>query len=167
MKDNLKIVRVDAEYCDYLREFDSKVTYNKYEKKLRPFIGILFNIDDIEYFAPLSSPKAKHKKMKNSIDFLKLKQGELGAVNFNNMIPVLKNNYFIVDLKKEPVTKEEINYQKLLFEQLNWLNANKNQLRNKAHKLYDLYNKGILPQNIKARCCNFKLLEEQCMLYNK
>ena len=62
MKDNLKIVRVDAEYCDYLREFDSKVTYNKYEKKLRPFIGILFNIDDIEYFAPLSSPKAKHKK---------------------------------------------------------------------------------------------------------
>lgn len=167
MKDNLKIVRVDAEYCDYLREFDDKVTYNRYEKKLRPFIGILFNIDDVEYFAPLSSPKLKHKKMKNSIDFLKLKQGELGAVNFNNMIPVLKDNYFIVDLKKEPVTKEEINYQKLLFEQLNWLNANKKQLRNKAHKLYYCYNKGELPKNIKDRCCNFKLLEEKCIVYNK
>ena len=45
----------------------------------------LFKIEDCEYFAPLSSPKPKHKKMKNTIDFLKIKNGELGAVNFNNM----------------------------------------------------------------------------------
>ncbi len=30
-----------------------------------------------------------------------------------------------------------------------------------------LYNNGNLPQNIKARCCNFKLLEEKCIEYNK
>ena len=29
---NLKIVRVDSEYCDYLRQFDDKVAYNKNEK---------------------------------------------------------------------------------------------------------------------------------------
>ncbi|MCI8654857.1 MAG: hypothetical protein HFJ48_03155 [Clostridia bacterium] len=27
----------------------------------RPFIGILFQIDTCEYFAPLSRPKPKHK----------------------------------------------------------------------------------------------------------
>ena len=37
---NLKIVRVDSDYCDYLRKFDNKVDYNKNDKKLRPFIGI-------------------------------------------------------------------------------------------------------------------------------
>ena len=167
MKDNLKIVRVDAEYCDYLREFDSKVTYNKYEKKLRPFIGILFNIDDIEYFAPLSSPKAKHKKMKNSIDFLKLKQGELGAVNFNNMIPVNKKDYSFLDLDNKPKNVAEIKYQKLLKEQINWLNENYIQVKNKSYKLYNLYKNDKLGSNIKSRCCNFTLLEEISNTYSK
>ncbi len=30
---NLRIVKVDSEYCDYLRKFDNKVAYNKNEKE--------------------------------------------------------------------------------------------------------------------------------------
>lgn len=93
---DLKIVRVDSKYCDYLRQFDEKVAYNKNEKELRPFIGILFEIDTYKYFAPLSSPKPKQKKMKNTVDFFKIKDGELGAVNFNNMIPVTESNYVLI-----------------------------------------------------------------------
>lgn len=164
---NLKIVRVNSEYCDYLRKFDNKVSYNKFEKELRPFIGILFKIDTCEYFAPLSSPKQKHKTMKNTIDFFKIKNGELGAVNFNNMIPVTKNNYTLVDLNKETLTISELKYQRLLKEQLNWLNHNYNNLKNKSFKLYELYNSERLPKNVMNRCCNFKLLEEKCVEYNK
>ena len=164
---NLKIVRVDSNYCDYLRKYDNKVSYNKNEKELRPFIGILFQIDTCKYFAPLSSPKAKHKNMKNTVDFLKIKNGELGAVNFNNMIPVKEDNYILIDLNKDTSNIEEIKYQKLLREQLNWLNENYNQVKNKAFKLYQLYNNEKLPQNIKSRCCNFKLLEKKCKEYNK
>lgn len=164
---NLRIVRVNSEYCDYLRKFDNKVMYNKNEKELRPFIGILFKIDNYEYFAPLSSPKEKHKKMKNTIDFFKIKGGELGAVNFNNMIPVTIDFYTLIDLNKETLTDEELKYQKLLQEQLHWLNANYYQVRNKSLKLYKLYNMNKLPDKIKARCCNFKLLEEKCLEYNK
>jgi len=162
---NLKIVRVNSDYCDYLRKFDNRVSYNKYEKELRPFIGILFKIDSYEYFAPLSSPKEKHRKMKNTIDFFKIKNGELGAVNFNNMIPVNKNNYSLVDLNKETLTISELKYQKLLRDQLAWLNANYNQVKNKSFKLYQLYIEGKLSENIKKRCCNFKLLEEKCLEY--
>lgn len=164
---NLRIVRVDSEYCDYLRRFDNKVMYNKNEKELRPFIGILFEIDNYEYFAPLSSPKEKHKKMKNTIDFFKIKGGELGAVNFNNMIPVRISFYTLIDLNKETLTVEEFKYQKLLQEQLQWLNANYYQVKNKSFKLYQLYNDGRLPEKIKMRCCNFKLLEEKCLEYDK
>ena len=162
---NLKIVRVSSDYCDYLRKFDNKVAYNKYEKELRPFIGILFKIDECEYFAPLSSLKEKHKKMKNTVDFFKIKNGELGAVNFNNMIPVNKNNYSLVELNKETLTISEFKYQKLLREQLEWLNANYYQVKNKSFKLYNLYNNGKLPENIMKRCCDFKLLEEKCKEY--
>lgn len=83
---NLKIVRVDSNYSDYLRKYDNKVSYNKTEKELRPFIGILFQIKSYDYFAPLSSPKSKHKNMKNTLDFFKIKDGELGAVNFTSKI---------------------------------------------------------------------------------
>ena len=85
---NLKLVRVNSDYCDYLRKFDNKVAYNKNQKELRPFVGVLFIIGNMEYFAPLSSPKAKHLKMKNTMDFFKIDNGKLGAINFNNMIPV-------------------------------------------------------------------------------
>ena len=163
----LRIVRVDSDYCDYLRKFDNKVSYNKFEKELRPFIGILFQIDTCEYFAPLSSPKPKHKTMKNTVDFFKIKNGDLGAVNFNNMIPVTESNYTLVDLNKETLTISELKYQRLLKEQLNWLNQNYNNLKNKSFKLYELYNNGKLPKNVMERCCNFKLLEEKCVEYNK
>ena len=164
---NLKIVRVNSDYCDYLRKYDNKVSYNKFEKELRPFIGILFKIDACEYFAPLSSPKSKHKKMKNTVDFFKIKNGELGAVNFNNMIPVNEKNYTLVDLNKETLTLSELKYQRLLSQQLAWLNANYHQVKNKSFKLYQLYNNDKLPKNIKARCCDFKLLEDKCLQYNK
>ena len=164
---NLKIVRIDSNYCDFLRKYDNRVIYNKNDKELRPFIGILFTIDDYEYFAPLSSPKPKHKKMKNTLDFFKIKDGELGAVNFNNMIPVKEKNYFLINLNEKVTTIEEMKYQKMLREQLLWLNANYYQIKNKSMKLYNLYNNGKLPENIKSRCCNFKLLEEKSEEYNK
>ena len=164
---NLKIVRVDSNYCDYLRRYDNKVSYNKNEKELRPFIGILFKIDIYEYFAPLSSPKPKHKNMKNTLDFFKIKNGELGAVNFNNMIPVNENDYALIDLNKKTNNSGEKKYQKLLREQLNWLNKNYNQVKDKSYKLYSLYNNWKLPKNVIERCCNFKLLEVKCAEYNK
>lgn len=164
---NLKIVRVNSDYCDYLRKFDNKVAYNKHEKELRPFIGVLFKIENCDYFAPLASPKQKHIKMKNKIDFLKIKGGELGAVNFNNMIPVKIQNYSLIDLSKTNLTISEQKYQQLLKQQLQWLNQHYSQLKNKSFKLYQLYNSGKLPENIKNRCCNFKLLEEKCLTYTK
>lgn len=160
-----KLVRVDANYCDYLRIFDNRVAYNKNEKELRPFVGILFTINDCEYFAPLSSPKPKHLKMHNTIDFFKIENGKLGAINFNNMIPVTKGNYKIIDLNKNNLSSKEKKYQELLKDQLNWLNENYIQVKNKSYKLYNMYVNQKLSDNIRNRCCDFKLLEEKCNEY--
>lgn len=165
--DNFILVKVDTKYCDYLREYDYRVSYNRGTKELRPFIGVIFMIGDIKYFAPLSSPKEKHLKMKNTIDFLKIKNGELGAINFNNMIPVLTTNYTLLDLDKSYKRKSDKLYNKLLQEQLLWLNSNKKQVKTKAIKLYQLYISNKLSDNIKERCCNYKLLEEKCIEYNR
>lgn len=162
-----KLVKVDYNYCNYLRRFDSKVTFNYGQKELRPFIGVLFPIDDKEYFAPLSSPKPKHKKMKNTLDFFKIDNGTLGAINFNNMIPVKKNNYTIISLNKKNLKKDELNYQELLKNQLSWLNSHQLQIKNKAKLLYIKYINDKLNKKIYDRCCNFLLLEKKCDTYNK
>ena len=109
-----RIVKVDYKYCDYLRKYDNKVVYNAGEKELRPFIGVLFNIGKLEYFAPLSSPKEKHKKLKNTLDLIKINNGIYGVINFNNMIPVTDKNYEEFDLNKETDDKKEKNKLNLL-----------------------------------------------------
>ena len=164
---NLVLVRLDYNYCDYLRQFDNKVPYNKDKKELRPFIGVLFEINNCKYFAPLSSPKPKHKTMKTTLDFLKIDNGNLGAINFNNMLPVNDKNIIKLDLDKICFTKQEQKYTKMLKEQLFWLNRNNDKIFNRSKKLYDKYINGTLNQNISKRCCNFKLLEEKCIEYNK
>ena len=165
MKQRLILVKINSDYCDFLRTFDKRVPYNYDKKSNRPFVGVLFRVDTYHYFAPLSSPKPKHKTMKATIDFLKIKDGELGAVNFNNMIPVRENNYAIVNLNKPAFNESEQKYQKMLIEQLDWLNAHYRQIKSKSFKLYNLYINDKLPKNIKIRCCNFKLLEEKCKEY--
>ena len=167
MNKKLKIVKIDSNYCNYLRKYDKRVVYNMGEKELRPFVGILFKINDLEYFAPLSSPKPKHLKMRNTIDFFKIKDGELGAVNFNNMIPVNKENYQVINVNIKKEDDKEIKYQELLKDQLNWLNENYIQVKNKSYKLYNLYKNDKLGSNIKSRCCNFTLLEEISDNYSK
>lgn len=161
------LVRLDTNYCDYLRKYDNKVPYNFDEKELRPFIGILFTIDSLMYFAPLSSPKPKHLKLKSKLDFLKIDNGKLGAINFNNMLPVTENNIIKLDLNKECLTEPEKKYTKLLKEQLFWLNRNHDKLYGRSKKLYDKFMDGTLNENIAKRCCNFKLLEEKCKEYNE
>ena len=166
MYKKLKIVKIDYKYCDYLRNYDNKVIYNMGLKELRPFIGVLFNIGIYEYFAPLSSPKEKHKSLRNKLDLIKIDNGKYGVVNLNNMIPVTSNNYVEFDLNKKTNIKSELQRITLLTKQLRWLTQNKKEIYRKSKLLYDLYKNDKLSKNIKDRCCNFPLLEIKCNVYN-
>lgn len=39
MGEKLKLVKINSEYCDYLRKFDKRVPYNFDKKMNRPFVG--------------------------------------------------------------------------------------------------------------------------------
>ena len=164
MYKQFKIALINSDYCDYLRKFDDRVTYNFGAKKVRPYIGILIRVNNMEYFAPLSSPKEKHRTMKNRIDFIKIQDGDYGAINFNNMIPVTKDNYKLIDFNSRIYSKK---WTELLTNQLRWLNDHKKDILFKAELLYKLYKYNNLSQNALKRCCNFILLEQKCEEYNK
>lgn len=161
---NLEFYNVSTEYCDYLRKYDSNVPYTMDNKANRPFIGVVLNINGNSYFAPLTSPKPKHLKMKNQVDFIKINEGNLGAINLNNMIPVNKDNIKKVDFS----LIENSEYKNLLIDQLSWCNKseNKSVIISRASKLYNLLYTNY-SENLKHRCCNFKELERLSKLYNK
>lgn len=164
--EKLKFYNVDAKYAEYLRTIEKRVPEVKNEKENRPFIGVAFKIGKYAYYAPLSSPKEKHKRMKNSIDFLKIKSGELGAINLNNMIPVPEMCLKKVDIsvKKEDI-KETIQYKILMQNQLYWCNNHRETIIKKAEKLYNQYTDYTLKDEIKERCCNFAICEKMCDEY--
>lgn len=166
-KEKFIIVQVDFHYCDYLRQYDDRVPYNSGTKRNRPFIGVLFKVNGLEYFTPLSSPKGKHKMMRNAVDFVKIDNGTLGAINFNNMIPVNKESYNKINILYEGNDDKEIKYYHLLYMQLLWLNKNSDKVKYKAEKLYNNYILNKLPLNVEKRCCNFLLLEKKCQAYQK
>ncbi|MGL5377379.1 MAG: type III toxin-antitoxin system ToxN/AbiQ family toxin, partial [Cetobacterium sp.] len=116
------------------------------------------------YFAPLTSPKEKHKKMAEKIDFLKLKNGELGAINLNNMLPILENQIieFQIDLLKEKNIKE---YNKFI-DQARELKSKSTKIIKNANKLYE---KVVFSEikGYKENCCDFKLLELMASKYEE
>ena len=128
---------------------------------------MLFKVNNCKYFAPLSSPKPKHKTLKNTLDLVKINEGHYGVINFNNMIPVQKDNYIEFDLNKNTNDKNEKARLELLKNQLRWLTKNKKLIVKKSKLLYKLYKNNFLPKNVKDRCCNFILLEEKSKEYNK
>lgn len=167
----LQFYSVDAKYCQYLRTYDPCVPNIEMEKESRPFIGIVIQVDNHSFYAPLTSPKPKHLNMKNQIDFIKINEGLWGAINLNNMIPVhasqVKLNYIGTNLVDN---KEEKAYKGLLNNQLDWCNQNKNMILKKAKRLYSMIVNDDAPAILKNRCCNFEndiqLLEQYAKIEN-
>lgn len=161
----LNFYTIAPDYINYITPFDQKISMTYDNKAKRPYIGIVFKVYDVNYFAPFTSPKPKHLKMHNNVDFLKIDNGKLGAINFNNMIPVPLNECIKIDVLHELEEK----YKNLLLSQINWCNKKTNNklILIKAKCLYNTVTTGKCNTNLFERCCNFKLLEQKCIEYIK
>ncbi len=160
---DLKFFTVDEDYIQYLKGFDTNVPDNYSSTK--PFIGILFNINGLDYIAPLTSAKPKHAKIKNSSPtafkvFDGTTDGDLLAlVQLNNMIPVTKANITKLDVKSQ-----DLKYQSLLLKEINFIRTHRDKLLKKASKLYELVVNKKVPNLVKISC-KFKALEEASSNY--
>ncbi len=160
----MKVCKIKEDYIKYLRTKECKVLTNKNEK--RPYIGVVYIINNVNYYIPLSSPKPKHKKMKNAKDFHKIKNGEYGVINFNKMIPVNKECIIDFDFKDE----QDENYRNLLQNQYKALISIESVVIRKSENLYRLFHTDDSELTkadiaVKERCCNFDLLEQMCKAY--
>jgi len=160
----------DKGYIAYLTTFDNRVPQVDKGPLLRqrPLIGVVLEIEGNKFYAPVSSPKAKHLKMKNSKDFIKIDSGTYGVINLNNMVPVLDKYVQEIDIVNYPImSKDDLNYVNLLSNQLTWCNSHKQDITERAKALYHTIINGLGNEGLTSRCCNFKLLVEKSKEYNK
>lgn len=157
---------IKDDYINFLRQYDTKVAENKFES--RPYVGIVLSINNINYYAPFTSPKSKHRTMKNGKDFRKINGGIYGAINFNNMIPVPDEALIRKDISAETDPK----YKRLLQNQFTWIQNDWAAIVKVAADLHALIltddaNLKEYEKLIKGRCCNLSLLESIFSNYNK
>ena len=78
----------DEAYVDYLAPHTPQLfsSARVSQAHSRKYVGVVLAVGGHDYFAPLSSFKDKHRRMKNGLDFVKVK--DMAVVNLNNMFPV-------------------------------------------------------------------------------
>jgi len=110
----------------------------------------------MKYFAPLSSYKDKHKKMRETVDFIKIKK--YAVINLNNMIPVPADQIIELDINKE----KDLNYRYLLQAESREVNRQKSRIRKNAEIVYShkLHNGNMTA--LAKRTNDFVLLEKLC-----
>lgn len=191
----MKIFEIDKNYLDYLRKFDNRVSLLKDENFGRKYIGIVLTINNNQYFAPLSSQVWKIKNdngvktfvlddcgrkilRKNKSDITLYENGSylnpLGAIKFNNMVPVPNH---LINIVAKPVDIDnmlhskridEIKYALLLEKQIRLINTPfyTDAIIRKAKKLYEgAVEKTLKPVSFLKVFCDFRLLEQKAHDY--
>ncbi len=162
---------IDESYITHLRRIESRVPFIDYgSDKFKPFFGKLFEIGDLVYVTQVSSPKGRHYKMTENIDFYKLYRGKklLSVVNLNYMFPVPKaflkevnygelDNLLVFDSKESKAF-----YIGLLKSELREIKKKEINLR--AEELYAF--RYVHPEDkVSKRCFDFKALEVKALEY--
>ena len=156
--DSLKIYEISEKYVNYLAPLASHLFRNRQagQQNSRKYIGIVLQINGVDYFAPLSSFKEKHRKMNEGLDFIKIK--DYAVINLNNMFPVPVNEYRYVDFSREKNPK----YKSLLLAEYRYIKSIQDRIRKNAQTLYNHKLKHGNDTPLAKRCNDFTSLEAAC-----
>lgn len=172
----LKLYSLSDRYCNYLRNFDNKIYQNKEtdRKHSRKYLGIVLNINNLNYYIPLSSPKksdyndkkcSKIRKSTNTIIRIKSKDrtgNEIlrGTLRISNMIPIPM--YEVEEYNKSNELDKK--YLDVINDELKFISKNEKKIVKLAKLVYKqkIENRKI---SYLDSCVDYKLLEKKCKEY--
>ncbi|RVU33242.1 type III toxin-antitoxin system ToxN/AbiQ family toxin [Rheinheimera riviphila] len=139
-KELMKFYTISDDYISYLLNFDHKVPNNGgagYKGK-KVYIGIVLEIGTHKFLAPLTSYKpAQDRIQSSSCSAFKLHErtnpdNKLGLIALNYMIPVLDSELVEFDIEAQ-----EHRYKQMLHRQYEFIKANRQEIIERASKLYE------------------------------
>lgn len=156
--EKFRLYKIRDGYIEYLHKIDHRVQFNKGER--RPYLGVVLEIGGHKYFVPMESPKPNHANLKNGVHIMRIDGGKYGILGFNNMVPA--KEFFLIPF--DIVQEENEKYRNLLWNQLNFCNRHKEEIREHARKTYEGVTVKKTPFLLRV-CCDFKVLEREYTKY--
>lgn len=159
----MKFYTLSDAYITHLKTIDARVPDNY--NGTRAYVGVVLEINEHLYLAPLTSHKAKHDKLHASTpSVFKLhekgdEQNKLGMIQINNMLPVTEEELTLLDMAAQPVK-----YRAMLLKQLEFIKANQEKIKERAEKFYKL----VIVQKhtfFSGISCDFVALEGACKTF--
>lgn len=169
----LNLYSVSDKYINYLRQFDNKIYDNKEGKRIheRKYVGIVLNINEFNYYIPMSSPKkSDYIDFENKIirhdtkTIIRIHDGErlYATLRLSNMIPVP-----ITELEPYVLSYErDFKYKEVILGELRYINNNSEKIVKYAKTVYNQKIKNVDASYVK-NTVDFKLLEEKLRQWNK
>ncbi len=165
----LNFFDVDKDYIKYLQnaEFDSRgftcVPNMEYGNREQKFLcGIVLQINNFNYYVPVTSYK---KKQLDNI-LIKFEDNPdnpiKGSLRFNYMIPVPDSCISVRIIKNEPSNTRRI----FLNKQLRYIQSISDKIYKQAERTYRKVKENLYPE-MKQYACDFDLLEEKCLEYER
>ena len=165
----MRLYSVSDDYIEYLRNIFPRVYSNKIanRKHTRKYLGVVFKLNDFNYYIPLSSPKDAHdyitlngKKVirKDSIIVIRMVvKGTLkGTLQIGTMIPVPDKALIQYNLQDE----QDISYKELVQDEIIFIRKNTNRIIKTAKLLYSKKTKGTHKNPVIDKVLDFKSIEE-------
>ena len=147
---------VTYRYLEYLKSIDSKVPNYEYSDHDKFYFGILFEIGDMKYFAPISSKKEDNATSLPIKEQCGNKLKQIASIRLSFMIPVPDSELDKVDIEWLRLTKGA-NYADFVAKEYNFCKSNFERISRRAKRVYNF---GIdKTSKYNKFCCDFKLLE--------
>ena len=161
--DNIQFFEINEDYVDYLVPYAPHLFHNskKGQANERKYIGIVLRVNGMDYFAPLSSFKPKHMKMKESLDFIKVQN--YAVINLNNMFPVPSSERTYVDFS----AIKDFRYKSLLLAEYRYIKSIQEKIKKNAAALHKHKQVNGDKTPLSKRCNDFILLETMCAKYKR
>jgi len=136
----MRFYTISDEYIAFLQQFDNKVPNNGgagYKNK-KVYVGIVLEIGTHKFLAPLSSYKPSQDRIQSSsCSALKLHErtnpdNKLGLISFNYMVPVPDSELVQLDIEAQAAP-----YKRMLYLQYEFIKNNREEIIERATKLYE------------------------------
>ncbi|MCX7772842.1 MAG: type III toxin-antitoxin system ToxN/AbiQ family toxin [Clostridia bacterium] len=155
--EKLNFYEIHKSYIKYLKQFEEKIPTIEYDAHDKFTCGIVLAINDLHYYAPVSS---FNKQQKTNFLIYNEKNEPISSIRFSFMFPAPLDCVKVKDFNSEPYQ-----YRRLLITELDYCNKHVSKIIDKAKSVYNFgCNKNHVYNYL---CCNFKLLEEKCLAYSE
>lgn len=149
---------IDKEYIKFLKTIDDKVPNIEYDTNSKFVCGVVFQINDIKYYAPIS-----HMTIKQRTNMLIYKDNRpISSIRFSFMIPAPDNVLTRKDFSV--IALQDKRYADLLSAEYDYCKNHVTDIQQKAAAVYKI---GCNKQHkFNYTCCDFKELEKHYLEYS-